>query len=256
MEGRSQTSVSLSHGETFAEHCSAFCVQNFCSSSFVICDRDHLYFTMSYCKEDGKFNSYVLKTFDNKLLGMFCLIQFLAGKDRLIFVTAEDHSTPSSVKLPEDDDDEEEGLIKANGEINWDCPCLQGMAYGPCGDQFRSAFSCFHYSEAEVKGSDCIEQFRDMQQCFVKYPEIYGKDDEEEEKRKEQENTDNSSEKETEKLNEKEAEKLRSEVEADSMNSEQASASPSRAVIAAQVNDQTTPFTEGKEETEQDTNNN
>lgn len=80
--------------------------------------------------------------------------------------------------LEEDDEEELEGLIKANGEINWDCPCLQGMAYGPCGEQFKAAFSCFHYSEAEPKGSDCIPQFRDMQECFVKYPEIYGKDDE------------------------------------------------------------------------------
>lgn len=78
----------------------------------------------------------------------------------------------------EDDEEELEGLIKANGEINWDCPCLQGMAYGPCGEQFKAAFSCFHYSEADPKGSDCIPQFRDMQECFVKYPEIYGKDDE------------------------------------------------------------------------------
>ena len=81
--------------------------------------------------------------------------------------------------LEEDDEEELEGLIKANGEINWDCPCLQGMAYGPCGEQFKAAFSCFHYSEADPKGSDCIPQFRDMQECFVKYPEIYGKDDDE-----------------------------------------------------------------------------
>ena len=81
--------------------------------------------------------------------------------------------------LGEDEEDEMEGLIKANGEINWDCPCLQGMAYGPCGEQFKAAFSCFHYSEVEPKGSDCIPQFRDMQECFVKYPEIYGKDDDE-----------------------------------------------------------------------------
>ncbi len=81
--------------------------------------------------------------------------------------------------LEEDGEEELEGLIKANGEINWDCPCLQGMAYGPCGEQFKAAFSCFHYSEAEPKGTDCIPQFRDMQECFVKYPEIYGKDDDE-----------------------------------------------------------------------------
>lgn len=100
------------------------------------------------------------------------------GKDKLIFVTEEDHAIPSSVTLEEDDEEGLEGLIKANGEINWDCPCLQGMAYGPCGEQFKAAFSCFHYSEADPKGSDCIPQFRDMQECFVKYPEIYGKDDE------------------------------------------------------------------------------
>lgn len=101
----------------------------------------------------------------------------LLGKDQLIFVTAEDHSIPSTVILPEDDH-EYEGLIKPTGEINWDCPCLQGMADGPCGEQFKAAFSCFHYSEAEIKGSDCVPQFRDMQICFSKYPEIYGKDDE------------------------------------------------------------------------------
>lgn len=94
-------------------------------------------------------------------------------------MTEEDHAVPSTVTLGEDEDDEMEGLIKANGEINWDCPCLQGMAYGPCGEQFKAAFSCFHYSEVEPKGSDCIPQFRDMQECFVKYPEIYGKDDDE-----------------------------------------------------------------------------
>lgn len=38
------------------------------------------------------------------------------------------------------------------GEINWDCPCLEGMAHGPCGEEFRAAFSCFVYSEAEPKG--------------------------------------------------------------------------------------------------------
>lgn len=94
-------------------------------------------------------------------------------------MTAEDHAIPSNVTLPEDDD-EYEGLIKPSGEINWDCPCLQGMADGPCGEEFKAAFSCFHYSEAEVKGSDCVPQFRDMQVCFSKYPEIYGKDQDEE----------------------------------------------------------------------------
>ncbi|KAK3323232.1 hypothetical protein B0T19DRAFT_425444 [Cercophora scortea] len=69
------------------------------------------------------------------------------------------------------------------GEINWDCPCLGGMADGPCGEEFKSAFSCFVYSTEEPKGMDCIDKFQHMQDCFRKYPEIYGSeiaDDEDE----------------------------------------------------------------------------
>ncbi|KAK5175528.1 Oxidoreductase [Saxophila tyrrhenica] len=60
------------------------------------------------------------------------------------------------------------------GEINWDCPCLGGMAYGPCGEQFRSAFSCFVFSNADPKGVDCIENFKGMQNCFREHPDVYG----------------------------------------------------------------------------------
>ncbi|KAI9572161.1 hypothetical protein HD554DRAFT_2067483 [Boletus coccyginus] len=69
------------------------------------------------------------------------------------------------------------------GEINWDCPCLGGMAHGPCGQQFRDAFSCFVYSEADPKGIDCVEKFKAMQDCFREHPDVYGDeimDDEEE----------------------------------------------------------------------------
>ncbi|XP_012717630.1 mitochondrial intermembrane space import and assembly protein 40 [Fundulus heteroclitus] len=98
------------------------------------------------------------------------------GKDRIIFVTKEDHETPSNAELVADDPDdpyEEQGLILPSGEINWNCPCLGGMASGPCGSQFKEAFSCFHYSKEEVKGSECIEQFRGMQECMQKYPDLY-----------------------------------------------------------------------------------
>lgn len=70
------------------------------------------------------------------------------------------------------------------GEINWDCPCLGGMAHGPCGEEFKAAFSCFVYSKEEPKGMDCIDKFQHMQDCFRKFPEIYGSelaDDEDEE---------------------------------------------------------------------------
>uniref|UniRef100_A0A674HG38 Coiled-coil-helix-coiled-coil-helix domain containing 4 n=4 Tax=Passeriformes TaxID=9126 RepID=A0A674HG38_TAEGU len=107
------------------------------------------------------------------------------GKDRIIFATKEDHETPSSAELVADDPDdpyEEQGLILPNGDINWNCPCLGGMASGPCGEQFKSAFSCFHYSTEEIKGSDCVDQFRAMQECMQKYPDLYPQEDENDEK--------------------------------------------------------------------------
>ncbi|KAI9763342.1 MAG: Oxidoreductase [Geoglossum simile] len=78
------------------------------------------------------------------------------------------------------------------GEINWDCPCLGGMAHGPCGEEFKTAFSCFVYSKEEPKGMDCIEKFKGMQDCFRKYPEIYGEElDEDEEGRGDRDSGDN-----------------------------------------------------------------
>ena len=70
-------------------------------------------------------------------------------------------------------DDPPPGLILPNGDINWNCPCLGGMAVGPCGLEFREAFSCFHYSKSEVKGSECLEQFAKLQICMKDFPELY-----------------------------------------------------------------------------------
>lgn len=69
---------------------------------------------------------------------------------------------------------------------------LGGMADGPCGEEFKAAFSCFVYSDAEPKGIDCVEKFKGMQDCFRRYPEVYAKeleDDEEEEEKKDVEET-------------------------------------------------------------------
>ncbi|XP_053698107.1 mitochondrial intermembrane space import and assembly protein 40-B [Sabethes cyaneus] len=93
------------------------------------------------------------------------------GKDKVIFATKEDHATPSTVELPESEP--APGLILENGDINWNCPCLGGMATGPCGVEFRDAFSCFHYSEAQPKGSDCYDAFKTMQDCMANYPGVY-----------------------------------------------------------------------------------
>lgn len=67
------------------------------------------------------------------------------------------------------------------GEINWDCPCLGGMAHGPCGEEFKAAFSCFVYSKEEPKGMDCIDKFQHMQDCFRLHPEVYGEELDEDE---------------------------------------------------------------------------
>lgn len=96
------------------------------------------------------------------------------GKDKVIFATKEDHAVPSKVTLSPPE--KQPGLILPNGDINWNCPCLGGMATGPCGVQFRDAFSCFHYSKAEPKGSDCLEKFKAMQTCMQKYPTVYNKE--------------------------------------------------------------------------------
>lgn len=64
-------------------------------------------------------------------------------------------------------------INEETGEINWDCPCLKSALAPPCGDFFREAFSCFVASRADPKGSDCIEQFTKMQDCFREHPDIY-----------------------------------------------------------------------------------
>lgn len=60
----------------------------------------------------------------------------------------------------EEETSQEGAFNPETGEINWDCPCLGGMAHGPCGDEFKAAFSCFVYSTEEPKGMDCIDKFQ------------------------------------------------------------------------------------------------
>ncbi|KAK1246543.1 hypothetical protein MKX08_000345 [Trichoderma sp. CBMAI-0020] len=81
----------------------------------------------------------------------------------------------------EEEASQEGAFNPETGEINWDCPCLGGMAHGPCGEEFKTAFSCFVYSTEEPKGMDCIDKFQGMQECFRQYPEIYGSELEDEE---------------------------------------------------------------------------
>ncbi|XP_063367581.1 mitochondrial intermembrane space import and assembly protein 40 [Cydia amplana] len=100
------------------------------------------------------------------------------GKDVVLIASPAALAEPSRVSLPAPAP--AAGLVLPDGSINWGCPCLGGMATGPCARPFRDAFSCFHYSEAEPKGSDCYEKFSEMQACMAGYPELYARDDEEE----------------------------------------------------------------------------
>ncbi|BDD59211.1 Oxidoreductase [Monascus purpureus] len=80
----------------------------------------------------------------------------------------------ASAEELESEASQEAAFNPETGEINWDCPCLGGMAHGPCGEEFKAAFSCFVYSNEEPKGIDCIEKFKGMQDCFRQYPDVYG----------------------------------------------------------------------------------
>ncbi|CAG8949222.1 hypothetical protein HYFRA_00004846 [Hymenoscyphus fraxineus] len=85
------------------------------------------------------------------------------------------------IKGLEEEADQQGAFNPETGEINWDCPCLGGMAHGPCGEEFKEAFSCFVYSTEEVKGVECIPKFKGMQDCFRAHPEMYGPELEDEE---------------------------------------------------------------------------
>ncbi|MCJ1463552.1 Oxidoreductase [Pseudocyphellaria aurata] len=84
--------------------------------------------------------------------------------------------SPESQSLDETKEEasQQGAFNEETGEINWDCPCLGGMAHGPCGENFRAAFSCFVFSKVEPKGMDCIDNFKSMQDCFRQHPEVYG----------------------------------------------------------------------------------
>ncbi|KAK9238535.1 hypothetical protein V1525DRAFT_400806 [Lipomyces kononenkoae] len=82
----------------------------------------------------------------------------------------------ASLTSAQEEDDEYGAYNPRTGEINWDCPCLGGMAHGPCGEEFKAAFSCFVFSEDEPKGVNCVPLFEVMQNCFRKYPDTYADD--------------------------------------------------------------------------------
>lgn len=75
-------------------------------------------------------------------------------------VTAATELEPGSPEALEQEASQQGAFNPETGEINWDCPCLGGMAHGPCGEEFKAAFSCFVYSKEEPKGIECIDKFQ------------------------------------------------------------------------------------------------
>lgn len=87
--------------------------------------------------------------------------------------SADSDASSEAQESPEGEEPQSAAFNPETGEINWDCPCLGGMAHGPCGEEFKEAFACFVYSETEPKGIDCITKFEAMRTCFKQHPEHY-----------------------------------------------------------------------------------
>ncbi len=90
----------------------------------------------------------------------------------MIHVTREDEANYAVQEGELLGSDMEEALV-GDGEIDWDCPCLQGMAQGACGENFKTAFTCFVTSTSDPKGSECVEHFVAMRDCMVAHPQEY-----------------------------------------------------------------------------------
>lgn len=94
--------------------------------------------------------------------------------DKIFFISKEDEDKLVDEMPPPEELTPTGGAVGPDGEIDWDCPCLGPMTKPPCGDVFKTAFSCFVNSESEIKGSECIEQFKAMRECVGQHPEVYG----------------------------------------------------------------------------------
>lgn len=64
-----------------------------------------------------------------------------------------------------------EAVDPLTGEINWDCECLKDYMKGPCIELFKRAFKCFVENQDDPSKYELL--FKEMQNCFDKYPETY-----------------------------------------------------------------------------------
>ena len=95
------------------------------------------------------------------------------GQNKAVFLTEEDYEKPGMLYTLTINENEW-GIILPTGDINWKCPCLGGITDSSCSQEFKDAFSCFHYSQEEIKGSECIEYFRKFQNCVENHSEEFG----------------------------------------------------------------------------------
>jgi len=79
--------------------------------------------------------------------------------------------------------DEEDGFIREDGSIDWNCPVCPAMQYfiaSPCADSFKESFQCFHDTQIGKKEiENCFEEMKAFSDCTTSNPEFFGSFDEE-----------------------------------------------------------------------------
>lgn len=124
---------------------------------------------MSYCREEGK-----------------------DGKDRIVFASREEVSTPSQATIAQEEEeiyDGPTGFVQPNGDLNFGCPCVGGLHAGPCGYEMREFLSSNYYhskDKEDPRGQGCDDKLDTMMSCIQKHADYYrekmsGDDDEEQE---------------------------------------------------------------------------
>lgn len=107
----------------------------------------------------------------------------MSNKDKVMFSTKANHEIPSKYELPPPlPNEQRRGVILPDGTLNWTCPCLGGLPYGPCGYEFREFFSCLHKvqdteNEDSAKAEECFPKFTAMKACFSQFPKLYPPDE-------------------------------------------------------------------------------
>lgn len=91
------------------------------------------------------------------------------NEHELVETSEPQSATHNGMAADDPEDKSQQGAYNPEtGEFNWDCSCLGGMAHGPCGEEFKSSFSCFMLSTEEPKGMNCIEHFK-----YVEYQDMH-----------------------------------------------------------------------------------